>query len=472
MRSKKSKFLAGLLCIIIIIAAAVKIKDYATRPVFSSSAKTKHLIVISVDALNAQDLDELETLPHFKELLDKGSYAKEVVGVYPSLTYPSHTAIITGTYPDKNGIYTNEVVEPGVMKQKWFWYKKDIKVPTLCDIAEQSNMKVGTIFWPVMAGADVDYNMPDIWTTKDGENQSLLTLKSGTPIPVLEIYLRYSKLLVKNTQPYIDNFSAAASCYIIKSKKPNLLLMHMSEVDHARHKHGFMSQNAKDALKDADKHIGEIIQAAKDAGIYDDTTFVVLGDHGFADVNYKICLNVAFRNAGLINVDSKGKLTDWKAYANYCDGSVQIVLKNNKDTETMDKVKEILYNLKSDPASGIKEVYTKEEAAAKRVTGDFVFMCEAKPGYYFTNDWNLDEVINKIDPSQFDEYNDTYYVATHGFDPLTPNYRTFFMASGAGIKKGFVVPSINIVDEGPTMAQLLGLRMDHTDGKVIEDIIQ
>lgn len=472
MKRKKIRILAGLLSVIIIIAAVVKIKDYVTRPVFSNSAKTKHLIVISVDALNAQDLDEMETLPHFKELLDKGSYAKEVVGVYPSLTYPSHTAIITGTYPDKNGIYTNEVAEPGVKDQKWYWYKKDIKVPTLCDIAEQSNMKVGTVFWPVMAGADVNYNMPDIWTTEKGENQSLLTLKSGTPVPILEIYLRYGKLLVKNTQPYVDNFSAAAACYLIKSKKPNLLLMHMSEVDHARHKHGFMSENAKDALKDADKHIGEIIQAAKDAGIYDDTTFIVLGDHGFADVNYKICLNVAFRDAGLIKVDSDGKLTDWKAYANYCDGSVQIALKDNKDTETLNKVSDILYKLKSDPDSGIKEVYTKEEAAAKRVTGNFVFMCEAKAGYYFTNDWDLKDVVNKIDPSQLSETNESYYVATHGYDPLTDNYRTFFMASGAGVKKGVVVPSINIVDEGPTMAKLLGLRMNNVDGKVIEDIIQ
>lgn len=442
------------------------------QPVFSSSAKTKHLIVISVDALSAKDYQTISSLPNFKQLLDNGSYAKKVVGVYPSLTYPSHASIITGTYPDKHGIYANEIPQPGVALQQWNWYSSTVKVPTLYDIARKLNMKVGAIFWPVMAGAKINYNLPEIWTIDKSKSQIFLSLKSGTPFPILDVYLRYGKILDSTKQPNLDNFSTIAAVHLIKKHKPNLFLLHLNELDHARHKHGVMSTNAMDALKNEDNRIGQIIQATKDVGIYEDTTFIVLGDHGFLDVSYKICLNVAFRKNGLVDVDINGKVTNWKAYANYTDGSCQIVLKDKNDVNVKNKVQAIINSIEANPASGIEKIYTKEAAKTqKKVSGDFEFMLEAKDGYYFANDWTPKEVVNKIDPANFNEYSEDYYVATHGYDPLKPNYRTFFMAAGLGIKKGVKIPSINIVDEGPTMAFLLGIKMDNVDGKVLTDIL-
>lgn len=454
--------------IIILNEIFLGVKARLTKAVLPSSAKTKHLIVISVDALNAKDYQTIKKLPNFKKLLDEGSHAKEVIGVYPSLTYPSHTSIITGTYPNKHGIYANEICQPGVKLQKWNWYSSAIKVPTLYDIAKKSNMKVGAIFWPVMAGAKIDYNLPEIWTIDKSKSQTLLSLKSGTPLVILEMFLRYRKILEGTKHPNLDNFSTAAAAHLIKEHKPNLFLLHLTQLDHARHKHGVMSTNALDALKNEDNRIGQIIQATKDAGIYDDTTFIVLGDHGFSNVSYKICLNVAFRKSGLVDVDAYGKVTDWKAYANYTDGSCQIVLKDKNDVNVKNKVYTIINSFIADKNFGIKRIYTKDAARIqKKVSGDFEFMVEAKDGYYFANDWTLSDVVNKINPVDFDEYNEEYYVATHGYDPLKPNYRTFFMASGKGIKKGVEIPSINIVDEGPTMASLLGLKMNNVDGKVL-----
>ena len=467
----KKKLLIGIALIIVGIIAFKITKSITDKPIFSSSAKTKHLVVISIDSLNAQDYEQLTQLPNFKKLLDEGSHAKEVVGVYPSLTYPSHTSIITGTYPDKHGIYSNEISTPGSTNQPWRWYSKDVKVPTLYGLAEKSNMRVGSVLWPVMAGAKIDYNLPEIWTIHKKQSQILLSFKASTPLPLIEMYIRYGNKLDGQKQPWIDNFTTASSSKLIKEHKPNLFLIHLSDLDHARHRHGFMSTDAKEALKDEDTRIGKIVQATKDAGIYKSTTFIILGDHGFADVTSKISLNVAFRQNGLLTVDKNGKLTDWKAYVNNSDGSCQISLKNKNDIVVKNKVQELLNNLANDPNSGIAKVYTKEEAAEKRVTGDFEFMCEAKDGYCFNNDWNLQNVVNKIDPLDFDEYKKGFSVATHGYDPLKPNYRTFFMAAGPGIKKGVEIPSINLVDEGPTMAALLGLEMKNVDGRVLTEIL-
>lgn len=460
-----------LISIVMVLVLCLIVKSIVFRPRFLKSAKTHHLVVISIDALNAKDYDEMQSLLNFKKLMDNGSYAKEAVGVYPSLTYPSHTSIITGVYPDKHGIYANELNEPGVKEQHWHWKASEVKVPTLYSIAKKSNMKVGMMFWPVTAGAKVDYNFPEIWAVGKEKNQVMLTLKNGTIPFMLKCELKYGKERKGTKQPQLDDYITDCICDLIKTKKPNLTLVHLSEVDHNRHKHGTMSNEAKDALKRMDVRIGKIVQSAKDAGIYNDTTFVVLGDHGFMDGDYKMCLNTEFRKEGLITVDDKGNVTGWKAYMNYCDGSAQVYLRNPNDEETYKKVGQILNRLVNNPSSGIEAVYNKEQAAKKHVSGDFSYMLEARHGYFFANDWTGNLIV-KVDKNNIIEDDDYSYLATHGYDPLKPNYRTFFMASGAGVKKGVVLNSINIVDEGPTMAKLLGLSMPNCDGRVLNEIIE
>jgi predicted AlkP superfamily pyrophosphatase or phosphodiesterase len=115
------------------------------------STSKKHLIVLSVDALNKHDFDYINQLPNFKDFIENGAYVREVDSVYPSLTYTAHTSIITGTYPDKHGIFTNEIATPSVAtKQPWFWFEKDIQVPTLFDYARKANLVTANVLWPVM----------------------------------------------------------------------------------------------------------------------------------------------------------------------------------------------------------------------------------------------------------------------------------------------------------------------------------
>jgi len=455
--------------IAIVITGLIFIISKKNSPKFSGKEKTHHLIVISIDALNAQDFNTIKNMPNFKFILENGSYAREVTNIYPSLTYPSHTTLITGVYPDHHGIYTNEFCQPGVKEQEWRWDVKHIKVPTLFDLAKKQDMTVGAFFWPVMANAKIDYNCSEIWPTK-GENQILLSLKNGTPIFLLDTEFRYSKLRDGKKQPNLDNYTTESVSYMIRSRKPNLVLVHLNELDHVRHKHGVNSIEAKEALKRMDERIGKFIQAAKQGKIFEDSTFIILGDHGFLDVSYKICLNVAFRKANLITTDSQGNVTDWKAYSNYCDGSTQIHLKDPNDEKTLKIVKNILQYLINNNL-GVERIYTKEECAKKGVTGDFSLMVEAKKGYYFNNEWTGNKVTRKILTSEYEENGYYYNVATHGFDPLKENYKTIFMAYGKGIKKGIIINNIKLVDECPTFASLLGIDMKNMDGRTLEEII-
>ena len=62
-------------------------------------------------------------------------------------------------------------------------------------------------------------------------------------------------------------------------------------------------------------------------------------------------------------------------------------------------------------------------------------------------------------------------IKTHGYSPFKEDYTTIFMASGKGIKKGAVIEKMSLIDEGPTMARLMGLGLKEADGRVIYEIL-
>jgi hypothetical protein len=62
-------------------------------------------------------------------------------------------------------------------------------------------------------------------------------------------------------------------------------------------------------------------------------------------------------------------------------------------------------------------------------------------------------------------------LATHGYSPVKEAYGTILMAAGKGIQS-VTLPSIRLIDEGPTFARLLGVSLGDTDGRVIEEILK
>ena len=65
------------------------------------------LLMISLDAAFEADAKTLLSMPNLGALADRGVFCQNVQTIYPSLTYPIHTSIITGCYPDKHGIPHN-----------------------------------------------------------------------------------------------------------------------------------------------------------------------------------------------------------------------------------------------------------------------------------------------------------------------------------------------------------------------------
>ena len=112
------------------------------------------VIVISIDAMISDDIKEFEKLPNASKLLSsKKAIAEKIHCIYPTYTYPCHTTIMTGCYPDKHGIYHNDVFDPYSDKDEWFWYSSAIKMPTMIDAARKAGLTTASISWPVMGSS-------------------------------------------------------------------------------------------------------------------------------------------------------------------------------------------------------------------------------------------------------------------------------------------------------------------------------
>lgn len=422
--------------------------------------KSKYLIVLSFDAVDAQDFNIMRTLPNFKKLIENSSYSSKVQSVYPSLTYPAHATIVTGKYPINHGITNNILIQPKRKSPDWLWHKSNIKCDTLFDIAKNNGYKTAALLWPVTAKGNIDYNLPEIFPNRPWTNQILTSFFNGSKLFQYELNNKFGHLRKGVCQPHLDNFTFTSLLHLIENKNVNAIFVHLTDVDTNRHKYGYSSNEAYEALRRHDERLGKLINLLNKKGIYEDTTLVALGDHSFLDAKYVIKLNKLFINNRLISLNKKGLISKYSAFCNFCDGSAYIYL---KDKSLKSQVKSLLEKFSKENNNCIDNIFEHDEIIKLCADPNADFMLEAKLGYYFINDYD-GEIIQ--------ETKGNHDVATHGYLPTRDNYQTFFIIKDKNIKKNYDIGPIHLVDEGPTIANLLGGNLNNADGIILKDIFK
>lgn len=434
------------------------------------TALTKNLIVLSLDCLSALDYPLIKTLPNFQRVFEKGSFAREVETIYPSLTYPCHCTIVTGRYPKNHGVVNNTLIQPGAASPDWNWHRSSIKGTTLYDEAYKQNLTTAALLWPVTGKAkSIQYNLPEIFANRPWQNQIMVSLRNGTPGYQWELNKLFGHIRNGLNQPELDDFVLASTVHTIKTKQPNLMLVHFVDLDSMRHYHGVNSPEATEAIYRHDRRLGKILDALAESGKYEETTIIILGDHAALNENKAVKINVALREHNLIRVNGKGRIIDWKAYCKGCDGSAYIYLKDPEDSETKGKVKAILEDLQKDKTKGIEHIITGDEAGKLGADPNCAYMIEAETGYYFI-EAHMGEYMEEVTPENR-AANNKYMLACHGYSPKKPDYKTFFLASGKGIRPNVEIPNMRLIDIGPTLARLLGLDLGKTDGDIVEPLL-
>ena len=196
--------------------------------------------------------------------------------------------------------------------------------------------------------------------------------------------------------PEYDEIQIDCACEIICRYRPDLLLTHPGYVDSERHRTGLFSPYVSASVKKSEEWIGRLIQATKDAGIYEDTDFVILSDHGHLPYSKIVRLNKLFTDEGLISIDGEGHVIGWDAYAHSCDLSAQIYVSRAEDAELTGRVGEMLRKWRDEGNAGIEDVMEVHEAEhAYGLKGDFSFVIEAAEGYHFSDEWQGEAIYEE-----------------------------------------------------------------------------
>jgi len=429
------------------------------------------VLMISIDGMKPEYVLQADRyglkIPFLRSQLIYGSYAEGVIGVWPTVTYPSHATLVTGVSPAAHGIYDNLAFDPLHDRQEpWFWYSQQIRSQTLWQAVHAAHRVTASVGWPTTVNADIDYLIPEFWRiaglTDDPEpsDRYLIAALSRPP--------RLLEQLQPSAGPYMmanensrdgDAIKTRYSLEILKRYHPAFMTVHLSSLDEAQHAHGPFSAAANADLETLDPMIERLAQAARAADRA--AIVVVVSDHGFAPVTQRLNLAVPFVQAGLIELagdpaSPTARIKSWKSQPWFAGGMAAIMLQDPQDRDTANHVEQLLRQLATDPANGIARIRSAAEMRELGGFPDAAWVVEFLPGFYAGN--NVTGPLITPMPGGH---------GGHGYSPQIPDMRAAFFISGAGIARARNLGDIDMRQIAPTLAALLGIALPSASGRVL-----
>ena len=414
-----------------------------------AQSRPASVVVISVDGMKPEYVTQADQhglrIPVLRTFLKQGTYAEGVVGVVPTVTYPSHTTMVTGVWPAEHGVLDNTVFDPlREHPNTWYWDYSDIRVPTLYTAADAAGLKTAKVGWPVTINAPIDYNIAE------GTQSEHTDKPAGSPYRPIDLLEQIGVHPSPSTDQDVTKTDEAIA--ILRKFHPDLLLVHLTDMDHQEHEHSPFSPEANASLEVIDAQIGRIQQAALLAD--PQTRVAVVSDHGFLRVDHRINLNVLLARAGFITLgpakpgSKYPTVLDWKAEAWAAGGSNAIMLRDPNDKTLLQQVKAFLEAAQADPANGIETILSHDDIVARGGFPNASFLVDYKDGY--DPGGALTGPVVQDAPS----------TGMHGYLPSRPSMRSAFLIEGDGIARGRNLGVIDMRQIAPTLAELLGLQLN------------
>jgi len=437
--------------------------------VSAAPAGDRLVVMISVDGLAHYYFDDPKAeMPTIRQLAAEGARAKMMRCSMPTVTWPNHTTLVTGVNPGRHGVIGNSYLDRQTGKvvplipDPIFTKEQIVKTPTVYDVAKAAGLKTAAIIWPASRGAKtLDWTVPDVFTDE-------LFQGYGTPSLLKEFkeagipYEKQGEWCKTNKGEDRDRMYARMLNYVLHTHKPNLALLHLVEVDHVEHAKGPQSPEAYAAVKFDDERVREVWDELK-KDFPGRATLVVTADHGFFPYRQQIQPNVLLRKEGLLDVKGMNA-TGGKVRALSQGGACFIYVLDTPNRDALiARVSDLFkavegIDLIVGPADfgkfGLADPHQDPRMA------DIVL--SAKTGYTFTDTAGGEVVVT---PKM------TSTKGNHGYDPNQPGMHATFVAWGQGIKPGATLDKIENTDVAPTVAALLGLKMNDVDGKVLDAVL-
>ncbi|MCS7026170.1 MAG: ectonucleotide pyrophosphatase/phosphodiesterase [Bryobacteraceae bacterium] len=427
---------------------------FLALPAFSEQ---RRLILISIDGLKAQTLWNAERLglkiPNLIEFRDRGAAAEGLLGVFPTVTYPSHTTMVTGVAPATHGIISNTLFDPErKLNGAWFWYTELLKAPTLWQAAKKAGLTTAAVGWPVTAGAQIDYNIPEYRTPR---NSDQLMLWRALATPGLLAEYEAARGRPKTDGEHFDEQLSDWAAYLLEIKKPHLLLLHLVDLDHDQHAHGPESEPALRTLENIDRVLGKLRKSVEVAGVASQTRWIIVSDHGFFRVEKALHPEAILASFGLTAPEEDP--AKWRVGVMIAGGAAAFVAKDPSDLEAQEQVTSVLRRMKQEGSFGIDRILDRAELSRMNAWPNAFLAISMEEG------WTIGSARAGawVTPSP-------RVKGTHGYAPGSPKMDCTFIAYGPGVEAR-KLPRGELRDVAKTAANLLGVSLPTAEGR---DLLQ
>ncbi|MAG29383.1 MAG: hypothetical protein CL908_00630 [Deltaproteobacteria bacterium] len=426
-----------------------------------SAGAEPHVIMISIDGLRPEVYREPAQLgiemPTLVALAREGVSADRMIPVFPSVTYPAHTTLVTGTRPADHGIVTN--FKEGL---NWYLDAGDIRSQTLWQAAKAAGLSTAIVTWPATYGAQVDFLVPENLDL-EASNIPELIRDGSTPGLFDELAERCGPIEIApfnsvEAGEQIDHMTTCFAAEVLRRHKPQLLLVHFLDADHLQHSYGPDSPEAMRAFERIDRSIGRLVAATQAAGIEEKSVFVIVGDHGFVRVHTFLNLNAILLQAGFADlVDDKIELS--RGIEVTAIGGAGAVYARNPWTAR--GLESALREVIDRRYHGILEWIPAIELERMGAFPGARVGLAATPGFMLVSLGLPRTTLPSRDLK-----------GMHGYLPGLPEMATGFIARGPGIRQGVEIPLIRQLDVAPTLARLLGVELGRADGLPIAGLLE
>lgn len=450
------------------------------------NAAAKYLVLICIDACRP-DYFSFSDIPNIKKLMADGvTYDQAWVGHLRNDTPPGHATLATGVFPSKHGVIGFHWQDPATGKQfkptTWFGVAKG----QLNDfIAKSGCASIGSVFKKAFPGAKVAalssdkfyaaaafgadsadfigycrYEPPKGFGTSVGHTLSPETV-TGRQAPAA--IMNDPALKQKVVNPWDgDSWTVDFALQLFAKEKPEILLLNLALCDDIGHTHGanLGKEQMAGIINNVDRQLGRIIEAYKQAGVYDNTIFVITSDHGMS--------------ANLRTIDETPMAPIVSEYGIKRSAARLEFYVNNPA-----KAKEAAEKIARLKLGGIHAVYYKEkdgrggyrylpaagsavdatlDACYRYLTSTYASAQSVDLVCFSAENWNVKEATQ-------------YFKGDHG-TVTWENQHIPLIIAGPGLKKGTTTHApARLVDVAPTVLTAMGLKAEKMDGVVLADAL-
>lgn len=408
-------------------------------------AKQRMVVVISLDGFPAYALDDPKLpIPTLRKLIRNGVTAR-MGTVNPTVTWPNHTAIVSGVRSDEHGLLANGTIQKtgvgaAVKVEPMLEKDKMVHVPTVYDAAFEAGLTTAQVDWVAIEKAKTITWPFAEWATPAGAVEQEMIRKGVISAADLENFTK-SNILFR------DQTWTTAGVHLIREHKPNLLLFHLLTLDSTHHSYGPGTLAATDAIAFLDSCVARLVDAVHAAGMDQNTTFIVVSDHGFKKYTKLVKPAVALEAAGLsksVFILAEG-------------GTAYVYFDRSQTAELTPKITAALQGAEGiDKILGPADFPAMHLPSADKDPQMYQLLLTAKDGYSFNG--ATGGPVTAAVPQQ---------AGSHGYPASDPDMDAIFIASGYGVKAGGKLDKIQNVDVASTLAELLGVKLPGARGKAV-----